>query len=89
MGRVDVVLLDDGAAVVTWIDIAADGAALMARKVSQDGTKSGAVRVATLEGSRTSGYPRVARHADTLVFAWTDARGETPVVRTATARLMR
>jgi hypothetical protein len=47
------------------------------------------VRVATLEGSRTSGYPRVARHADTLVFAWTDARGETPVVRTATARLMR
>ena len=31
----------------------------------------------------------VARHGDTLVFAWTDARPEAPVVRTAIARLSR
>ncbi|BCS32259.1 hypothetical protein TBR22_A14690 [Luteitalea sp. TBR-22] len=89
MGRVDLALLDDGTAVATWIEIGNEGAALMVRTVSHDGTMSPAVRVTALEGSRTSGYPRMTRHGDALVFAWTDAGAEPPVVRTATARFSR
>ena len=61
----------------------------MIRKLSPAGANSLPVEVATLEGSRTSGYPRLASSGDELLFAWTDTAGGSTVVRTAVATLLR
>jgi hypothetical protein len=88
LGRVDVALLDDGSAVATWIEFADDRAQFRTRRVRRDGTRSPALTVAGVAGSRTSGYPRIARHGGQLVFAWTEAGGGGVLrVRTATARV--
>lgn len=76
-GRVDVELLPDGSAAASWIELADGRATLMVRRLSPEGTRSAAVAVATLEGSRTSGYPRIAGAEDALMFAWTDTAGST------------
>ena len=85
LGRVDVQLLGDGSAVATWIEFADGRAQFTARRVEASGQKGNAVAVAGLTAGRSSGYPRLARFGNELVFAWTEA-DSTPGVRTAVAR---
>jgi hypothetical protein len=87
LGRVDVELLPDGAAVATWIEFADQRAQFRARRVEAGGSKSGAVTISGIAGNRTSGYPRVARHGDDLVFAWTESTDGRTQVKTATAHV--
>jgi len=83
LGRVDIELMPDGSAVATWIEFANGRAQLSARRVDATGRRSAAVAVSALEGSRSSGYPRLARAGDELVFAWTETTGGASRVRTA------
>ncbi len=94
LGRVDVELLPDGAAMPSWIEYAHDKAEFRVRRIDRSGARSEAVTVAAISAARPSGYPRLARHADELVFAWTEiSRGVVGVpdgtrrVQTAAARL--
>ncbi len=80
LGRVDAELLADGSALVGWIERLESGAEFRARRVWPDGRRDEAVSVASLAASRASGYPRIARSGDRIVFAWVGARG----VETAT-----
>ena len=86
LGRVDVELMPDGGAVATWIEFADQRAQFRTRGVDPSGKKSPAVTVSSLAGSRASGYPRVARHGDELVFAWTESADGRLQVKTAAAR---
>jgi hypothetical protein len=86
LGRVDVQLLAEGSAVATWIEFADGRAQFKARRVESSGQKGAAVSIAGINQGRSSGYPRLARFRDELVFAWTEA-GDTPGVRTAVARV--
>ena len=72
-GRVDVALLEDGAALVSWIERseAGDGA-LRLRRVPSGGTDDEAITVASVSASRAAGFPRMVRASDALVLAWTD-----------------
>jgi len=87
LGRVDVELLSDGSAVASWIESSGGRAQFMARRVEASGARSPAVTVSDLAGGRASGYPRVAWHADELVFAWTDTAEARSRVQTAVARI--
>jgi len=89
LGRVDVELLPDGTAVATWIEFDDQRAQFRARTIQPSGTRSPAVTVSGIERSRASGYPRVARHDDELVFAWTESTEGRLRVQTASARLSR
>ncbi|HEX5705984.1 MAG TPA: sialidase family protein, partial [Pyrinomonadaceae bacterium] len=71
VGRADVVLLEDGDAVVSWIERGEGGAQLRARRVRADGTASAPVTVAPSGAARSSGFPQMIRTGPTLVFAWT------------------
>jgi hypothetical protein len=82
LGRVDVVLLEDGSAAATWIEFADGKAQFRMRRISRSGERSPAVGVAALAASRTSGYPRMASFGSELVFAWTDA-GAVSAVKTS------
>jgi hypothetical protein len=86
-GRVDVELLDGGAALVSWIERAGGEAAeVRARRVSPSGGRGAAAVVAATGGERASGFPRMARSGGDVVFAWT-APGDPSTVRTARASL--
>ena len=87
LGRVDVELLPDGAAVVTWIEFADERSQFRLRRVDRSGARSESTSVAGVSANRRSGYPRMARRGDELVFAWTDPEATGSRVRTATARL--
>jgi hypothetical protein len=93
LGRVDVELLEDGSAVGTWLEFANDRAELRARRVEAAGARSAPVVVSGVGEGRASGYPRLARDGNTLLFAWTERAApsegdESPsIVRTAVAEL--
>ncbi|MDQ3802947.1 MAG: glycoside hydrolase, partial [Acidobacteriota bacterium] len=85
MGRVDVVMLADGSALVCWMAGGAGGTgANKVRRVAPDGTLGPVAVIAETEASRASGFPRMARTGDTVYFAWTQF-GKPSQVRTATA----
>ena len=86
LGRVDVVLLDDGRAVVSWLREGAAGAQILAQPVDRDATSGAAVAVAGTSVQRSSGFPQMVRAGDGLLFAWTEA-GTQPRLRTAYATL--
>jgi hypothetical protein len=86
LGRVDVELLPTGAAVATWIEFTDKRAELRARRVEPSGTRSPAVTIAELSGSRASGYPRVGWHGNELLFAWTEVADGSTRVRVAAGR---
>jgi hypothetical protein len=88
LGRVDVELMADGSALATWIEFADQRAQFRARRIQANGTRSDAVTVAGIAGSRASGYPRAAIANGEIVFAWTES-GESPQVKTAVASLSR
>jgi hypothetical protein len=87
LGRVDIDLLDDGSAVATWVEFAEQRAQFRVRRVSTDGTRPPATTISGIDGSRASGYPRLARRGDELLFAWTESADEVLRVKTAAARL--
>mgnify|MGYP003348575075 CR=1 FL=1 len=92
LGRVDVELLDDGSAVASYVEYADKKGQFRLRRIEPSGTKSAAVQVAGVEGSSSSGFPRMARRGNELVFAWTESevKGDaepTFQVKTATAAL--
>ena len=86
VGRVDIELVPDGAAVVTWIEFANQRSEFRIRRAERTGSRSASLAVSGIASGRSSGYPRLASRSNELLFAWVEA-GETPQVRTAVAQL--
>lgn len=85
-GRVDVVLLDDGRAVVSWLAETPAGAEIRAQPFRDSGAAGPPVTVARSSATRSSGFPQMIRAGNALLFAWTEAT-EPLRLRTATAEL--
>jgi hypothetical protein len=85
-GRVDLALLEDGRAVVSWLAEEPSGGVLRVQPFGPGGAAGPAVDVVSSSVARSSGFPQMIRVADGLLFAWTEP-GETPVVATAYAPL--
>ncbi len=85
LGRVDLELMDDDSAIATWIEFHEKRSQFSARRVQRNGQRSSISTIAAIEGSRASGYPRLARAGSELVFAWTESTEGKLRVRTATA----
>ncbi len=84
VGRVDVELMDDGNAVVSWLrDGDNQSGGLAIRVVSGAGMLGPIHRIEQLAATRPSGFPQMVADADGLVFAWTDSSPEQSMVRTA------
>ena len=71
-GRVDVALLTDGSALVSWIErIGGDTAAVRVRRVRSNGKVGATLTIAKSSATRASGFPRMAVTPSDVVFAWT------------------
>jgi hypothetical protein len=82
LGRVDVVLLGDGAVLVSWLEQAEKGTELRVRRIAPAGARGEALTVADSSAARSSGFPRMVESEGEVVLAWRDA-AEPPKVRTA------
>lgn len=68
IGRVDVLMLDNDNAMVSWME----GAEIKAVKVNRDGTKGSSINIASTSDARSSGFPQMTKSGSKLIFAWTD-----------------
>jgi len=70
-GRVDIALLKDGAALVSWIErVGGEDATVRARRVAPDGSVGAPITIATSSAARASGFPRMAVRGDDAIFAY-------------------
>ena len=84
MGRVDVVLLNSEAAVVSWLETKEGNVEIRWRVVYRNGDLKASQSVAKTLPSRASGFPQLEFFEGSLFFAWTDA---SKPARVRTARL--
>ncbi|HEY9433863.1 MAG TPA: hypothetical protein VI260_20575 [Blastocatellia bacterium] len=73
-GRVDVLLLDDGGALVCWLEKLPEVGAVRVQRVRPDGKLDEAITVAPSGTARSNGIPQMARAGGELIFAWTGGR---------------
>jgi hypothetical protein len=86
LGRVDAVMLDNRSAVVMWMEHLDTGSELRARVVHPDGKREPFMTVTSMTADRQSGYARMVRTGNELVFAWVSTK-PTLQVKTAVAAL--
>jgi hypothetical protein len=81
LGRVDVALLANGDAVVSWLESGTPGR-LVARRISADGGSGQIMEIAPISIERNSGFPQMVAEGNRLIFAWTEVADGTSRVRT-------
>lgn len=79
IGRVDIILLDEKTAMVSWME----GSAIKAAKIHANGTKEPSITIASSSQSRSSGFPQMTKSGHSILFAWTDDK----LKKISTARL--
>jgi hypothetical protein len=84
LGRVDVLLLDDGSALVSWLERDDSHARLLLRRVTPARALPSIV-VAATSPARASGFPRMARLGHEIVLAWTETGEPSRIVTAALA----
>ncbi|TMM57273.1 hypothetical protein FEE95_12360 [Maribacter algarum] len=82
LGRVDVILLNEHEAIVSWVDHD-EKAQLKAMKVNRDGSQGKQYVISDVITSRQSGFPQMERVGGELLFAWTYVSKEQSKVKTA------
>ncbi|WP_299768964.1 sialidase [uncultured Dokdonia sp.] len=83
IGRVDTTFLDDGSALVSWLEPKDDAIALQAIRVYQDGHKDAPITITTTSAERASGFPQLEVIGKTVYIAWTDLQGEQSTIELA------
>ena len=73
-GRVDVLLLPDGTAIVSWLEKLDNGGEVRIRKVKPNVTREPSITIAPSGLARSSGFPQMVRTGNSLVFAWISNR---------------
>lgn len=73
IGRVDLIMLDENSAMVSWME----GAEIKAARVYANGTKDPSLVIASSSESRTGGFPQMTKSGHRIVFAWTDTKEKT------------
>ena len=86
VGRVDVLMLSDGSALVCWLERTAKGGEIKLRRVRPEGSLDSSLTVAESGVARASGFPQITRSGNDVVVAWTEP-GTPSRIRTASVRI--
>lgn len=68
IGRVDVMLVNDDEAVVSWME----AGSINVMRINKEGIRSNVKQIATTSEARSSGFPQMTKLNNQLIFAWTD-----------------
>ena len=83
IGRLDVILLDETTALVTWLEQTNDGGEIRARRVSRNGKIEPSMKIADSSTARAAGFARIARIGRDVYFTWTEQSADSKRVRVA------
>jgi len=81
IGRVDVALLDEDNALVSWMESTWKGAEFKILKVNKEGIKSKPIVISKISGSRASGFPQLELVNGTVYVAWNNVDGDTSSIQ--------
>jgi len=84
LGRMQVALAPDGAAIVGWVEFANEKSTFKVRRIGADGMRGPSVSIADISGTR---FPRLAVAKNEAVVAWTESEKDSSRVKTARLRL--
>jgi len=84
LGRMQVALTPDGAAMVGWIEFANEKSTFKVRRIDASGARGPSVAVAAVSGTR---FPRMVVAKNEAVLAWTESEKDSSRVKTARLRL--
>jgi hypothetical protein len=73
-GRVETLMLNDGSALVCWLEKLPGGGEVRVRRVRPDGKSDPAITVSVTGTARSNGFPQMARSGREIIFAWTGDR---------------
>jgi hypothetical protein len=79
IGRVDLVMLNEDSAMVTWME----GPLILARRVNKDQSLGPVITIAESSDNRSSGFPQMTLADGQLIFAWTDSNERFSTVKSA------
>ncbi len=79
LGRVDIILLSQSEAIVSWLEQIEDKAVIKMGKVNQQGIVGKSVTATTSNASRQSGFPVMAKRDEDIILAWTEVDSLTKV----------
>ena len=82
IGRVDVALIDEENALVSWVESTEDDANFMALKVNRNGKKHNVVLLSEISASRASGFPQLELMNDTVFLAWNHIFEDQIIIKT-------
>jgi hypothetical protein len=77
-GRVDICLMDDSSAWVSWIE----KEEIKIIRVTENGKAGKPITISGVSQKRTSGFPQMTKDGNALIFAWTDDK-DSLLVKTA------
>ena len=87
VGRV-AVIMTQGDALVSWLEDTPGGAEVRVRRITASGERGESMAVTRTSAARPSGFPRMVRSGDRVVFAWRDPdTADGARIRTAIARI--
>lgn len=81
LGRVETLMLDDGSALVCWLERVQGGGEVRMRRIHPDGKVDPAVTVSTTGTARSNGFPQMALSGNRIIFAWTGKKVQTAEIR--------
>ena len=82
LGRVDVVMISEGQALVSWLEQKKESAAVKLVAVNHKGIIGEKFTITESKASRQSGFPRMVKTENQIILAWTHV-GEKTNVKTA------
>lgn len=71
LGRVDVEMLDEDSAIVSWMETEKGQTVINIQQVFNNGEKSNVFTVSKSNKSRSSGFPRMTIKGEQIIIAWT------------------
>ncbi|MEM1262136.1 MAG: hypothetical protein AAGH76_07050 [Pseudomonadota bacterium] len=90
LGRADIVVLDNADIVVSWLqrdDVDSGAAVWRVQRFDLHGRPGPALDIAVVSAERSSGFARMQKTGNRLLFAWTDTHADQPRVYSALVSL--
>ena len=84
IGRVDIVMIDQNNAVVSWMEPDGIDTLIQILKVSSNGEKNIPITITKTRSERSSGFPQLELVGDKLYLAWTSLEDKKPAIKIVT-----
>ena len=84
IGRVDIVMINQNNAVVSWMEPDGIDTLIQILKVSSNGEKNMPITITKTRSERSSGFPQLEVVGDKLYLAWTSLEDKKPTIKIVT-----